>query len=377
MISGIPQLPQPLTPEAAVTPQPESSEDFVSLLHRGPAAHAVGELAVDEPVAAVLPADDLASSVDFISLLQQDAAPLQDHEPVGMASPLAASAVSEDGAAVLMNDLEEAPVTSLAPVFSAESLTALGGSVLQQQEATQPGHDQVAELTSHDPLSLAGLHAPAVAAVAAVSLPVAEGVSALSRVLQTPPPEGDEATDAPQAAGDTTAPASEPTILELADPMQPQVVSTEPSEAPLEVVAETSRASSETRAALSPPEPLDVVRAAPPDDTHLRFQRLTHDQLTLRIEDADGAMDVEVSREQAALQVRIVAPVEAIPELMGLGNAIEGALLALGLELGSYTTASRDDELPEADPEDGDDEGSESEAEAQRADPDRLLDMVI
>ncbi|MDG1481681.1 MAG: hypothetical protein P8R54_18950 [Myxococcota bacterium] len=386
MISGLPILPQLLPTEPAATPQPTAPDDFNSLLQQGPAA-----IEGDEAMVSALPADALAASSGFTALLQGEAAPLEaalleasEAMVPDFSDP--ASTVSGDMIELLERgpaDLEVAGAPVMDPVLSIEPLPVLSEvSSLQQRETVQSESDEasIPETTPVELLSIPGLHPLDISTVAAASLPVAEGLSALTRVLPTPTPDGDEAADAPESTGDSAAPASEPMILEIAELTQPPVVSTESVEMPLvEVIAETSRAASETRAALPPPEPLDVVRAAPPDDTHLRFQRLTHDQLTLRIEDADGAMDVEVSREQAALQVRIVAPVEAIPELMGLESAIEGALLALGLELGSYTTASRDDESLETEHADDDGEGevSETETEGRSAGPNRLLDMVV
>ena len=360
--------------------------DFVSLLQRGPLA-----LETDDAMSPALPADPLASSVDFVSFLQQELVSFEVDEamaqaPLAPAFPVAAPTVLGDAAALLEQESEalevdDAPVMALAPVLPVEPLSALSAdSALQQRAPVEDELDEstAPDLTPADSLSLPGLLPLELSSVAVVSLPFAEGLSALSRVLPTPTTDGDETADAPEPTVDTAVPAGESALMGMADPMLPPVSSADSVETPfVEVVAETSRTASEAKATLPPPEPLDVVRAAPPDDTYLRFQRLTHDQLTLRIEDADGAMDVEVSREQAALQVRIVAPAEAIPELMGLGNAIEGALLALGLELGSFTTASRDDEPTETVSEDPDGEGSESETEDQPSDPNRLLDMVV
>jgi hypothetical protein len=122
------------------------------------------------------------------------------------------------------------------------------------------------------------------------------------------------------------------------------------------------------------------VNVVPNEDALLRFQKLTHDQLSLRVEDVDGTMDVELSREQSALQVKIVAPVDVVPELLGLSSAVENALASIGLQLDSYTAFAHQDE-PEISEKEGDDsedaEGSDADHDQNESTPDRLLDLIV
>jgi hypothetical protein len=122
------------------------------------------------------------------------------------------------------------------------------------------------------------------------------------------------------------------------------------------------------------------VSVTPPEDALLRFQKLTHDQLSLRVEDVDGIMDVELSREQAALQVKIVAPVDVVPELLGLSSAMESALASIGLQLDSYTAFAHEDkpEISEKEGEDSEDaDGSDADHDQHETAADRLLDLIV
>ncbi len=84
--------------------------------------------------------------------------------------------------------------------------------------------------------------------------------------------------------------------------------------------------------------------------------------------------------EQAALQVKVIAPVDVLPDIMGLGHALEGALLALGLSLDSYTAMARQQSDPENlqdEDEAGDaEEGEQVEDEGALRVSDRLLDRI-
>jgi hypothetical protein len=201
----------------------------------------------------------------------------------------------------------------------------------------------------------------------------------LSRVLPTPAPRPAEQAESGPPTGDTAI-LEVPELLGLAPaPAPEEPLSADP--APIvELMPEGSRPAAQPQAP-QPPAPVVHAPKPPPEDASLTFRKLGDDRLTLRVEDADGAMDVELTRDQSTLQVRVVAPVESLHHLTGLGSSIESALSALGLELGSYTTATWDDEPPESSGDgggDGEGEGSgEVEVEAARTAGDRLLDMLV
>lgn len=200
-------------------------------------------------------------------------------------------------------------------------------------------------------------------------------------VLPTPAPEATLTDGEPTTSGERA-------LLEVPDQMDIlQVLPVDPESPPSPVVEGSgtpalsveSSSSSTPKVAAAPP-PVETV-PLPPDEPVMRFQKLTHNQLSLRVEDVDGVLDIELSREQAALQLRVIAPVEALPDLLGLGSALESALSAIGLQLESYDAMARkDEESGELDGEGAESEPGEGEGPSEdepEVDGDRLLNLVV
>lgn len=185
-----------------------------------------------------------------------------------------------------------------------------------------------------------------------------------------------EAAAEPSPSPAPSAPGAGAFSLEGMTPIEPVVLPVSEA-APLSTPEPLSQVTPES---LEQHTPQPGAHALPGEDALLRFQKLTHDQLSLRVEDADGSMDVELTREQAALQVKIVAPVDVIPELLGLSGAVENALASIGLQLDSYTAFAHEDkpEISEQEGEGSDDaDGGEPERDAHETAADRLLDLIV
>jgi hypothetical protein len=252
-----------------------------------------------------------------------------------------------------------------------------------EPEPSQPsidGFPPPAEPASLRAASLVGLP-PVESAVSVSAGPVLDATLRLQQASEdTDKSDSDSDNDAPSDEGSSAVKS-----VATAGTLPEGLAFTE--SAPLPVPEAAVLAVPEPLSQLSP-EHLDSratdvrpnVNVVPNEDALLRFQKLTHDQLSLRVEDVDGTMDVELSREQSALQVKIVAPVDVVPELLGLSSAVENALASIGLQLDSYTAFAHQDE-PEISEKEGDDsedaEGSDADHDQNESTPDRLLDLIV
>jgi len=125
------------------------------------------------------------------------------------------------------------------------------------------------------------------------------------------------------------------------------------------------------------------LTAAPPvgvPDPDVYFRTVKLNELALRVIDGEGTLDIEIAREQAALNVKVVAAPETIDQLNGLENEVDKALNDMGMSLESFTAEARDGDGDESGESNGHGDSPQDETQReqrQSVGSHRLLDIRV
>jgi len=147
----------------------------------------------------------------------------------------------------------------------------------------------------------------------------------------------------PAPSAEAQPPAEAPSAaLEASEPPATFQVSEAPAAVAGEALEPSAGVKSTARVAEAPPPP-PAELATESGEAEIRYRPVGLDKLSLRVQQGGERIDVDIERGvDRALDVRVVAPAEAIDDLASMEQELHRSLEERALKLGSYSAEARE-----------------------------------